>query len=173
LSKVFRAVGAVASIVALVPGPWQAPAAIVAVVANVGAALTQTKPPAQGGVTEVRIGPNLPTPYAMGRTYCGGNRMHDVGYGGTVSDVKNPYRAIVDVWSLGPVQSIEAYQADFTTIPFSGTAATGYYANFLYLSKQLGALPEASALTGNWGTIPSWGSSSKLSGKCAGLTARS
>jgi hypothetical protein len=170
VAKALRVVGAVASVVALIPGPHQPIAQAVAVAANVGAMILQKKPPAQGSVNEVRIGPNLPTPCAIGNyTYVGGNRMHDVGYGPETGGVKNPYRSMVDVWSLGPVQSVVALQADFTNLAFSGAAATGYYSGFLWKATQMGACPELSALSGPHGAIPNWGATAKLSGLAAGL----
>ncbi|QAY77930.1 hypothetical protein [Sphingosinicella sp. BN140058] len=166
MSGVFKAVGSIASVVALVPGPWQPIAQAVAVVASVGAALTAKPPAARGSISQIQIGANLPTPYLMGRTYIGGNQEHDVGYGGS----KNPYRSMVFVYSgAGPIQSIEAFQADYTTINFSGAAATGYYAGFLWRSTQLGACPEPSALSGPQGAIPRWGAAYKLSGYAASL----
>lgn len=173
MSKVLSGVATVASVAAIfLPPPFNMIAQTVAVVASVGAQLTakQGKPAAQGSVTDVRIGANLPTPYAMGRTYCGGALMHDVGYGPTLKKVPNPYRSRVHVWSLGPVQEIEAFQADFETVAFGGGGnATGYYHDFLFLSTQRGLTPEPAALAGPWGAIPNWGASSKLSGLCAGI----
>lgn len=171
MSKVLAVVATVASIAAVIPGPHQPIARAVATVAAVGSALTakQGKPPNQGSITDVRIGANLPTPYCMGRTYAAGALMHDAGYGPTTKKVPNPYRSRVHVWSLGPVQEIEAFQADFQTVTFTGGNANGYYHDFLYLSTQRGLTPEAAALTGPWGAIPNWGASSKLSGLAAGL----
>jgi hypothetical protein len=165
-----RIVSAVASIVALVPGPWQLPAQIIAVASGIGAALLQKKPPAQGSTNGIQIGANMPMPYAMGRTYVGGGLVHDVGYGGTVNDVPNPYRSMAIVGSHGgPIESIEAFQADFATIAFSSGEAVGYYENFLWLDSQLGDTPEASALAGPFGAIPQWGAAYKLSGMAAWL----
>lgn len=173
LNKVATVVGVVASIAAVIPGPWQPIAAIVAVAANVAAsasAMAIRKPPALGNTTQILIGPNLPMPYAMGRTYVGGNLMLDVGYGATLSDVPNPYRSMVIVGAQGgPVDSFEAFQADFETITFSGAAATGYYGGFLWRSTQLGATPEGAALAGPHGAIPGWGAAYKLSGYAAWL----
>jgi hypothetical protein len=170
MSKALRAVSIVASIAAIIPGPHQPIAMAVATLASVGAALTQKKPPAQGVTSQIQIGPNMPMPYAMGRTYVGGNMVHDVGYGGTVDDVPNPYSSSVLIWSGGgPVESIEAFQADFSTITFSSGEATGYYENFMWLDTQLGDAPEADALAGPHGAIPQWGAGYKLSGYAAGL----
>jgi hypothetical protein len=191
MSKALRTVGMIAGVVALAAtgaGLFAAPGMIVGVagigssaaiasaatavaaLSQVGAQLLAKKPGAQGSVSEVIIGANAPQPYAMGRTYVGGNRMLEKGYGGTLSDVKNPYKSLVHVLSgSGPIHSIEAFQADFTTVSFSGGNAVSYYHDFLYLDTQLGASPEGTALTGPFGAIPSWGSSSKLSGYAAVL----
>jgi hypothetical protein len=165
MSKVAKVVGTIASIAAMIPGPHQPFAQAIAVTANVVAAVTAKPPPAKGSVNDVRIGSNMPTPCVVGRSYIGGDMVHDVGYGGST----NPYRSMVLVWSVGPVHSVEAIQADFTTVTFSGGNATGYYANFLYRSTSLGPVPQPTALTGPFGAIPGWGSTAKISGKCHGL----
>jgi hypothetical protein len=171
MAGVLRVVGTVAGIVAMIPGPWQLPATAVAVAANVGSALlTQKKPAAQGSTSDVRIGSNNPSPHPIGRTYVGPTLIHDVGYGGTVSGVPNPYRSMVGVLArTGPIEAIESFQVDHTAVSFSGGNATGYYNNFLYLDTQLGETPEAAALTGPFGAIPGWGASHKLSGVAAFL----
>jgi hypothetical protein len=170
MSKALRVVAMVASIAAIIPGPHQPIAAAVATVASIGATITQKKPPARGNTSQIMIGANLPMPYTIGRTYVGGALLHDVAYGGTVNDVPNPYRSMVIDWSGGgPVEEIEAFQADFETVPFSSGAATSYYAGFMWLAQQLGATPEAAALAGPHGAIPQWGASYKLSGHAAGL----
>src|SRR3546814_2300497 len=69
---------------------------------------------------------------------------------------------------LGPIEGIEAFQVDRVTVPFSGTAATGSYAGYMWLDKQLGACPESNALSFS-PTPPQWGASYKLSGLAAGL----
>lgn len=171
MSKVLKTVGAIAGIVAMLPIPGVQPiAAGIAIVANVGAQLTAKRPKniAQGSTTDIKIGADMPTPYIMGDgVYYTGNRVHQVGYGGTVDDVPNPYAALVDIYSGVSCRALVQAYADFTPITFSGSAASGWYSGFLYRDFQLGALPEASALTGNWGAIPQWTSDHKLSGKAA------
>ncbi|MGZ8286147.1 MAG: hypothetical protein ACXWUO_09150 [Allosphingosinicella sp.] len=155
-----------ASVAALIPGPHQPIAQAIAVVANIGAAVLAKPPPAKGAVNQIQIGANMPAPYAIGRTYVGGNMVHDVGYGGS----SNPYKSMALIWSVGgPIHSIEAFQGDFSTLAFSGGNAVGYYNNFLYLSTSLGARPQASALAGPFGAIPGWTSAAKLSGKTHAL----
>src|SRR3546814_10032658 len=89
-------------------------------------------------------------------------------FGVTTDDVHNPYQSFACVWSLGPIEGIEAFQVDRVTVPFSGTAATGSYAGYMWLDKQLGACPESNALSFS-PTPPQWGASYKLSGLAAGL----
>jgi hypothetical protein len=166
VSKVLGVVASIASIAALIPGPHQGAARIIATVASVGSAILAKPPPAKGSVNQIQIGANMPSPYAMGRTYIGGNMVHEAGYGGSA----NPYKSFVLVWSVGgPIHSIESFQADFSPITFSGGNAVGYYQNFLYLSTSLGARPQATALAGPFGAIPGWGAASKMSGKTHGM----
>jgi hypothetical protein len=174
MSKVLRTVGKVAGVVAMVaafiPGgqPIAAAAAAIATVANVGAQITAKKPPARGSVTQTMIGTDLPTPYLIGRTYFGGARVQQVGYGETRKKVPNPYLLAVDVVSgAGPVDGLESVLSDFTPIPFNGDAATGYFGGFMWRDVQLGATPEPTALAPRWPGAPGWSASSGLSGKAA------
>jgi hypothetical protein len=187
MAKVLRTVGMVAGVVALAAtglgafavagSALAATAGTVASVASVVAAISQAgaqalaKPPAQIGQINNRIiGANNPLPYLMGRSFSGGVQVHDVGYGGEVDDVDNPYRWLVYVHSAcGPVDAIETTLANFSSVSFSGGAneATGYYADYWWRRQQLGARPESSALTPQFSGAPRWGSSYKLSGFCA------
>lgn len=174
MSKVLRGVGkiagAVAAVTAVIPGlqPIAMAAAAVSAVASVGAQLTAKPPRAQGAVNDIQIGANMPMPYLMGRTFSAGQLIHDVGYGATLSGVVNPYRWLVTVHSCcGPVDALEQIYADFTAVNFSGTAASGYYANFLWRDYQLGARPEADALAPQWAGAPRWSGDYKLSGMAA------
>lgn len=168
MSKVFKAVGTVAGIVSMIPGPWQPIAAAVAMVASVGAALTQKKPAARGTVNSILVQNEAPSPYLMGRTYSGGVLRYDNAWGGKVGKVQNPYRAMVMVYSVaGPVEALEGIYGDFTAIPTSAGAATGYYSNFMWIDSQLGARPESNQLQAQWAGMPNWGSTSKLSSKAA------
>ena len=174
MAKVLRVVGQVAGVVAtiaaFIPG-GQGVAAIasaVAVVSSVGAQAVAKPPVARGQITERIIGANNPLPYLMGRSYSGGVQVHDVGYGGEVSDVDNPYRFVAVVHSCaGPVDAIESTQANFATVSFSGSAAVGYYNDYWWRDTQLGARPESDALTPQFSGTPRWGTSFKLSGFCA------
>lgn len=171
MAKALRVVSVVAGTIApFLPPPFNMIAAAVSVAAGIGAAALQKKPPAQGSVNQIQIGANMPMPYLMGRSYVGGNLVHDVGYGGTVNDVPNPYRSMAIIGTQGgPIEEFEAFQSDFTTITFSSGEAVGYYDNFMFLDTQLGDVPEASALAGPFGAIPQWGASYKLSGYAAWL----
>ncbi|WCP14483.1 hypothetical protein sphantq_02929 [Sphingobium sp. AntQ-1] len=142
-------------------------ASLAATVASVGAQLTAKKPNAKGSVSSVTIDTDALSPYLIGRTYAGGVLRHDVGYGATLSKVKNPYRGMPIVYSVaGPLEALEGAYLDFKLIPFSGTAATGYYAGFLYRDFRLGLTPDT-ALTPNWPGMPNWGTDYKLSGKAS------
>lgn len=174
MSKVFKAIGTIASVLAFIPGPHQPFAAAIAVAANVGAAVTAKKPPAYtGNVSDIRIGADTVAPLMIGNTYAGGVLVHQIGYGPTVNDVPNTQLFMAVVYSAGgPIDAVTDYYADFQSVSFgSGSvpSATGYFSGFLYRSTQLGARPESAALatpTG-WGTPPDWGTAYKLSGKAA------
>ena len=130
MSSFLRSVGKVAGVVALVATPFSpaiaAAAGIVSAVARTGSRILAMPPPARGQVNIRIIGANNPQPYLMGRAYTGGVQVHDVGYGGEVNDVQNPYRLIAAVVSCcGPIKSIGPTLANFTTVSFSGGEATG------------------------------------------------
>ena len=184
MSKVLKVVGVVAGVAALVAGTIATAgigtaafaavagtvataASVVSGVAMLGAQSLAKKPPAQGSVTQITVAANSETPCIIGETYFGGVLRHDVGYGGKVGKVQNPYRGMVIVYSLGPVEGLVAQYADFLPVSFSSGAATGYYAGFMYADSQVGVSPESSALTPQWGSMPGWGASYKLSGKAA------
>lgn len=142
-------------------------AGVVAGVANLGASALAPKAKAaiaQGQVNELIIGANNPQPYVMGRTYTGGVKLADIGYGGLISGVQNPYLFLPVGYSCcGPVEALESVQFDFADVPLSGSAATGYYAGFAYADVQFGTRPEADALAPQWAGTPGWSSSHKLS----------
>jgi len=135
-------------------------ATVVSGVANIGAQALTKPPPARGSVTQILIDPDAPSPYVMGEGYFAGHIRHDTGYGAKLKKVPNPYRFLAVVYSVGgPVQSISP-RFDFETIP-------SWYNGFLYTDTQLGAAPEADALSPQWAGTPGWDSSSKLSGQAA------
>lgn len=168
MSGVVKAIGTVAGVVAMIPGPWQPIAAAVAMAASIGTALTQKKPAARGSVNSIIVQNEAPAPYLIGRTYSGGVLRYDNAWGGKVGKVQNPYRALAMVYSVaGPVEALEGIYGDFTAIPTSAGAATGYYADFMWIDSQLGARPESNQLAAHWAGQPNWSSTSKLSSKAA------
>lgn len=181
MSKALRTVATIAGAVALVAtgigaiggAPFAATAlggtvanvatyaGLAAGVAGIGAQLTAKKPAAQGNISNVVIDTDAVQPYLMGRTYSGGVLRHDVGYGGEVSDVKNPYRGSVVVYSgCGPLEELVGVRTDYA-------AVSSWYSGFLHTDSQLGACPEATALSPYWAGMPRWGAAYKLSGKAA------
>lgn len=160
-----------ASVAMFIPGgqPIAAVASVVAVAANVGAQITAKAPPARGSVNGITIGGDQPMPYPMGRTYYGGSRQYQLGYGPTLDKVPNPYAFIVDVYSGVTIAGFQALYADFVSlgIPAAGGAATGYAAGFLWADTQRGLVPEPDALQPRYAGAPQWGADYKLSGEAA------
>jgi hypothetical protein len=179
MSKPLKIIGAIAGAVALVAGSIAtlgigtpafvalagsvaSYAGLAAGVASIGSQLLTNRkpPPARGSVTQVVISPEEPMPYAMGEGLVGGMRRFDNAYGATLKKVPNPYRWMVDVYSgAGPVESITPY--------VDQAAITSWYSGFLYTATQLGATPQATALTPNFAGPPGWTTASKLSGLAA------
>lgn len=182
MSKVFKVVGIVAGVVgaiALTAGTLGVGsvataalltkigtiASVASAAASVGARLTAKPPPARGTINETTIGANQLNRYLIGETYDGGAILHEAGYGATLKKVKNPYYFRAVSYSLcGPVAALMGIYAEFEQIPFSGNAATGFYAGFLYADVQLGATPESNELAPQWSGCPDWGPDYKLSG---------
>lgn len=169
LKTIGKVAGVVAAVTRFIPGGQviSAIATGVAVVASVGAALTATKPPLLGSSTDITIGADQQTPMMIGDVYCGGARVHQVGYGPTLDKVPNPYLACVDVYSAGgPIAGYDQYLADFEPITFDGQGyATGYFNDLLSKQSSVGPLLQTTALGGRYGAIPQWGADAKLSGK--------
>lgn len=141
-------------------------ASVAATALSVGAQLTAKKPAARGSVTDTVIQVDPAQPYMLGRTYSAGVIRHDVGYGGEVDDVKNPYLGKVVVYSGGgPIQEIESRQFDYQPLSFE----SGWYFGYVGAPGQLGTTPEAAALVPPLGAMPDWGSAYKLSGQAAVL----
>jgi hypothetical protein len=176
MAKVLKTVAIVASVIALslaIPGVGTAIgltaattasvvaiASVVATVASLGAQMLTKPPPARGSETKIQIGVETPSPYLMGTCFSAGILRHDTGYGATLKKVPNPYRGMVVVYSVaGPLTSCNP-QVDFGSV-------SSYYTGFLYTDTQLGASPEATALSPHFAGMPGWGSSSKLSGQAA------
>lgn len=164
MSGVFKTVGKIAGILAVVLVPISpvaaSIAAVVAAVASIGYSLTVKPPPARGSVAQVLIAPDAPQPYAMGEGLVGGVLRHDTAYGATLNKVPHPYRFMAVVYSGGgPVQSLTPY--------VDQAAVSSWYSTFLFTETKPGAVPEGAALVPQFAGAPGWGAASKLSGKAA------
>lgn len=175
MAKALKVVGKIASaaavVLAFIPGgqPFAAAASAIAGVANAASSLLAQPQPQGGSVNNVLIDASAPTPYIIGRTMTGGALVHDAGYGADYKKIPNPNRSMVFVYSdCGPVQSVEALYTDGSYATAAGNV-NGYYSGHMHFAKQVGSRPQFSALSGNQGSIPRWGSSYKLSGKAAGI----
>ncbi|MBM3929015.1 MAG: hypothetical protein FJ335_11250, partial [Sphingomonadales bacterium] len=173
MSGVARAIGTIASIAAMIPGPHQPIAAAVAIAASVTAQVTAKKPvnERQGLQLSFKIDPNSPIYYPIGRTAVGGVVVHRETYG-----TDNHYQTYFVDLGLGPIQAIETFLADRAPIAFAGTNAIGYYSRWMWQDRQIGALPEVQALGHGvtappYGSIPAqvpgWSGAHKLSGHAA------
>jgi hypothetical protein len=130
-------------------------------------AIGKPKQSIAGSPTQFKIDLQAPIPIMIGRTLNAGYIVHRESYG-----TKNAYQSFVAVISgAGPIDAIEAFQVDRTTITFTGGAADGFYSSWMWLDTQLGATPEADALTppAEAGAMPAWDANSKLSGYAAFL----
>lgn len=163
VAKVGKIVGAVASIAAMIPGPHQPIAMAIAAGSAVISTAAQSMikpPPVRGSVSQILVQADAVQPYVMGAGYYAGVLRHDTAYGPTLKKVPNPYRFQAVVYSGGgPVQSITP-QVDYKNIG-------SWYSGFLYTDTQLGACPEADALSPQWAGATGWGSDYKLSGQAA------
>lgn len=160
VALVATGVGAFAPAIAAAAGTVSTVASLAATAANIGASLLQKAPPARGSLTQVLVQADAPQPYVMGEGYFAGVLRHDDGYGATLKEVPNPYLGQVVVYSGGgPIGGI-APRIDQDVV-------SSWYSGFLYTDTQLGACPEASALTPHWAGFPGWDASSKLSGQAA------
>jgi hypothetical protein len=137
-------------------------ATALSLVAGVLAKKPKLSSAAGGQQLEWRADPAAGEPYAVGETMVGASIVHQASWGD-----KNKFLGIVGVLSVCTISAYLGLYADMTQVTFSGRNATGYYANFMYLSTQLGAMPEATALdmTAPGGSMmPDWGSAYKTSG---------
>ncbi|WP_342249390.1 hypothetical protein [Sphingomonas sp. OTU376] len=187
MSKVLKTAAIVVSVVALtlaIPGAGTAiglsaaataTAASVATIAAAGlslAARLTTKPPsaqATGSQTSFSADPDAGLPYVVGRTGSAGNIVLRKGF--NTSDAgDNDRQSFVSVLSIGPVKSVGGFTADRTAVSFNGVGqAIGTFAGFMWMTTQLGLLPQPAALgfgTGA-GTPPGWSAAHKLSGLAA------
>lgn len=163
MSGVAKAVGEIAGIAAIIPGPHQPIAAAVAVGASAVAQITAPRPVARGSVTNVISEVEPARPYMVGESYSAGVLRHETGYGPETKDVPNPYWWEVKVFSgVGPIEGFVQELFDFQPIG-------SYYNGFYDSVSQLGLRPEASALTPPLNApATNWGASHKLSG-CAAI----
>jgi hypothetical protein len=128
---------------------------------------TMKPPDMMGTVSQVMIGNNMPIILSLGLTYIGGMLVDDDSNGG---DNQWRYQVIVTS-AAGPIESIDSYWADYTQVNlgagFGGEAVTGWFADWLYIQKRLGARPDT-AFTGTGPhVLPNWTSDHKLSGYSA------
>jgi hypothetical protein len=126
-----------------------------------------TKPPklksgSTGQQLDWSADPATGEPYIMGNAMVGVSIVHQASWGD-----KNRFLGIVGVLSVCTISAYNGFFADMTPVTFSGRNATGYYANYMYLSDQLGAMPESAALdmtAPDASQMPDWGSAYKTSG---------
>lgn len=145
-------------------------ASVVGGIASLASGALAKTPPARGSVNSITIGTDQPMPYLIGETYYGGAREHQIGYGPTIDKVENPYGLLVDVYSgAGPVEGLVDCLCEFESLGIGtgGGGASGYAAGFLWANRQLGAVPEPTALAPHWAGAPGWGSDYRLSGYAA------
>lgn len=138
-----------------------------AIDASMLAAKFGPKPPAgSGSQVKWKADPYAGMPYVVGRTRVGGNIIYRAGHGGT----NNDYQTIVTALSVGPIKSIQQTIMNGAAVTFlAGGAASGAFAGQAWQVSQLGACPEATALTCPVDAAPGWTSSHKLSGLAAVL----
>ena len=165
MSKVLRIAAAA---VLVVVGAVTANPGLIALGISIGAsALLQKKPAGtQGGdPTRWKADPFAGIPYLIGRTLTAGNIVYR-----RTHDSNNRYETFVTVLSgAGPIQSIDAFFANRTTVTFDGSGnAIGPYRNQIRQNWQLGAAG-AAALAVLAGSPPGWTASSKLSGMAASM----
>lgn len=152
--------------------------AVVATNTAIGLLTPSPAQPLQGDPTLWQGDPFAGVPYVMGRTLVGGKIVYRATHGN--NNVNETFVTILS--GAGPIQSIDAYFYNRTTVSYDGTGnASGPYHNQIYGTAQLGHTPESTALLppfGNpssWSSInfaeapPGWTSASKLSGYAATL----
>jgi hypothetical protein len=165
MSKVFKAASSILSVVALIPGPQQPFVQAAAVLTGIGAALTAKKPAIEGQQSEWQSDPSAASIIAIGRTYVGGNIIYRKSWG-----EKNKYRTMVTILSgCGPIEGIEGTYGDKKLLVFDGETAHGKTYNRYWSTNQLGACPEATALTTSRGSPPGWTADHKVSGHAAAM----
>lgn len=138
----------------------------------IGAALTAKRPGLTGSQTTFNSDPSAGIPYLMGRTWNAGNIIY-YDTNDTADKGDNDRVTFVVILSgAGPVQEIEAFKSDQTTISFdSNGAAIGFYFDYMWQKTQLGLTPQPSALSipADPVTPPGWTAAHKLSGYAAAM----
>lgn len=170
LKGVVKVVAVVASIAALIPGPWQPIAAIVATVASaISVALEIIAPykakasPRVGSPTEYRLDPQAGIPMMLGRTQFAGNGVKRETWG-----EDNKYQGFTTVYSMGPVQQLESFMIDRDIVGIAANAsAIGILAGFLWFNFTEGNMPNA-FLDCPVPGYPGWTADHKLSGLAHG-----
>lgn len=144
---------------------------------SLAAGLTAKKPSATGGgaQTSFKADPDAGIPYAIGRTGTGGNIVFHRAADGWSGKTKNDLGDFVTILSgAGPVQSIDSLSIDNAVVTFDGVGnAAGGYRDYLFYKSQLGATPEATAITVTAGVSArptGWATNYKLSGYAAAIT---
>lgn len=179
MAKVLKIAAVVISIAAAIPtGGTSLLAAGLGVSAGVASAIAIgfsfaasiiAKPPSPalvGSQTQWKSDPNAASSIALGRTLVGGNVVYRRTHG-----TKNKYRTLVTTLSgCGPVDAVEATLYDKVTLSFAGqTTVSGKLHDRFWQVTQLGACPEAAALSTMIGYGPDRDASSKLSGYAAAI----
>lgn len=161
------AAASTATFLGVTAGTFMAVGALAGVASSLltlAAGLTAPKGSLGGSPTTFTIDKESGVPYAMGRTASAGRVVHRQWYG---PDTR--YESWVAVHSLGPIDGYEDFKVDNVPLSFVGSSPAGFYNGYMWLTSQVGACPEASALAGPFGAFPGWNTSSKLSGLAADL----
>ncbi|HEX2594811.1 MAG TPA: Hint domain-containing protein [Rhizomicrobium sp.] len=124
----------------------------------------QPKGSGSGEQSQWKADPQAGIPYAFGRTRVGGNIVYRRAYGDT-----NKWQEIITVLSAGgPVQSIDQLYIDNTAYSVGADTTVNYDYGYVFERRQLGHVPEATALqVGQGGYPPGWDATCKLSGYAA------
>lgn len=131
-----------------------------------GTLLTKAPAAQANDPTKWKADPFAGIPYVMGRTLVGGNIIYRRTHGG-----KNKYETFGTILSgAGPIQSIDTFFANRTTVAFDASgAASGTYNGRIWQRRQLGRCPETAAMQPPVDAPPGWTAASKLSGYAATL----
>lgn len=129
-------------------------------------ALTTPKIHARGSPLSFKADPSAGIPYCMGRCGVGGNVVAAL----TSYGDKNKFlHYVVALSGAGPIDSIESFAANETTVSFSsGAATTSPYTGKMWQVTQLGATTDGVLTTPPAaGSIPEWDGAHKMTGYAA------